>query len=566
MRFPKLLPLIFLLMVPSALAQVSGLSQFGSIMGGVFGGIFNGISSNPAVWMKVILIIILYIILYIAVLPKSFSHLKQHAGGRNILALVLAIGMIAPIPAAIIETLFVSLQFMGLVFYIAPVLGMMYLTYNITSGRKNVAPKHRTPYAVALILWILTLFGYINGLGFAVGVENIPKLALTAGIMNFVAVIAIIYFAIKLLTVSGAASVAEGYTDWFNRGGPAGTPPGSNPPNAPDEEAGEDVGGKKGKSGKEKSTSGAHGEDALDTTHAYSFWKPSTWFKSKQLKKTLGVIDDYLGRLKMVLEDLQTLLSRGTSNDQNAAVKNNPNVQILLNDVTAATAILSRVDVVKKDATLKTLLGQMEKTASDLSTSIDKGLSPEQTLLLYKYFGRGGIADQVYNRIAALFKKDVKQTQDEIMAQQILLKREEDRARQSAEAAKKSTAPVKAVGSAAYALWRMGGMNPFTWNWNQPPQRSIDDLMASLVAITAKMKGSPNELLSDGRVYTLLSAVLISGIAGEWLNQARQRADELYHVRTAADRGTIVPEVMLERVRSRIYQFAEAWTRRRESA
>jgi hypothetical protein len=80
------------------------------------------------------------------------------------------------------------------------------------------------------------------------------------------------------------------------------------------------------------------------------------------------------------------------------------------------------------------------------------------------------------------------------------------------------------------------------------------------------MKGSPKELLEDGRVYTLLSAVLISGISGAWLEQARQRANELYHVRTAADRGSAVPEVMLERVRVRIYQFAEAWTRRRESA
>ncbi|MEK6848943.1 MAG: hypothetical protein AABY01_00035, partial [Nanoarchaeota archaeon] len=101
MRFPKLLPLMFLLAASSVSAQsvaFSGLAKVGSSIGGVFSGIFDGISGNPAVWMKVILIIILYIIFQMLVVGKLLQVDTNHPkkGAVTTLSLVLAIGMVAP--------------------------------------------------------------------------------------------------------------------------------------------------------------------------------------------------------------------------------------------------------------------------------------------------------------------------------------------------------------------------------------------------------------------------------------------------------------------------------------
>ncbi len=227
MRFPKLLPLMFLLAASSVSAQsvaFSGLAKVGSSIGGVFSGIFDGISGNPAVWMKVILIIILYIIFQMLVVGKLLQVDTNHPkkGAVTTLSLVLAIGMVAPVPSSIIVALFTGLQFMGLVFYVAPVFGIMIWTHKMTAKDAQNQDPARSYVAMALILWILTLFGYINGLGFA---TDVPNVDLAAGILNFVAIIAIIWYTMKLITVSGKHSVNEGWPNLFGPGNPPGMPP-----------------------------------------------------------------------------------------------------------------------------------------------------------------------------------------------------------------------------------------------------------------------------------------------------------------------------------------------------
>jgi len=181
--------------LPAAYAQ-EALGALG-VAGGLFESVFAGIFGNigQPVWMKVLLTVIAFTLLY-----TVFSLKKDlfNNGARTILSIAIAVAMIAPLSDAFVMALFGSLGFVGLLFYIAPVIGLMFLTRKLTH-EKDKPVEERHYYVIALILWLITWIGYINGVGFG---ADIGYVGWGMAVLNLVALGYIFYYGYKSINPS----------------------------------------------------------------------------------------------------------------------------------------------------------------------------------------------------------------------------------------------------------------------------------------------------------------------------------------------------------------------------
>lgn len=168
-----------LLSVP-VFAQVPGLTRMGELLTGIFGGIIGGFVKSPEIWSKVILIIILFTILW-ALLGK-LKFIEEHRNSRILLSIAISIGAIAPIPAELASGVFTGFGgLVGLILYILPIIGLMYLTHEMTHEEPA---RHK--YIGAFALWAIALFAYIGPVAEILG-PNITRISEAAGIVSLIA-------------------------------------------------------------------------------------------------------------------------------------------------------------------------------------------------------------------------------------------------------------------------------------------------------------------------------------------------------------------------------------------
>ncbi|HSU72872.1 MAG TPA: hypothetical protein VLJ21_03420 [Candidatus Binatia bacterium] len=187
-----ILPIAFAAAATTVLAAapgIAGLSSVGTLLGDVFGGMFRGISSNPTVWLKVILTIVSLILIYVGL--GRFGTFKEHKGSRTVLSIVLAIAVVVPIPDEFLRNWFAALGAFGVVFYIIPVLLLIYASHKLS---KQHGLHNRV---LVIVIWVLAITTYLGGIGIN---SQLPGVDTATGIAMLVAIYYIISSVIRLVT------------------------------------------------------------------------------------------------------------------------------------------------------------------------------------------------------------------------------------------------------------------------------------------------------------------------------------------------------------------------------
>lgn len=204
MRFVRQLTLSTLLLTLLAApvyAQTFG--RVGDILSTVFGGIFGAFVTAPEIWMKVIFVLIAFSLFW-GLLGKV-GFLDDHKNARILLSLAISVGAVAPIPNELMIAIFGAFGFFGVVLFVAPMIGLMYLTYHLTHEEPT-----RFKYGAMLIIWVLALFIYVGPVGNVSAFSSALEASLWLTILCFVY---IVWLIIRMFSVGGAGQTAEEVTE-----------------------------------------------------------------------------------------------------------------------------------------------------------------------------------------------------------------------------------------------------------------------------------------------------------------------------------------------------------------
>lgn len=208
-------------LVPSILAlalspiPVSAQTGFGSAARFIesgFAAVFNAITTSPDIWMKVMLVIIVLTLLYVVLgYWKSGNNPALNNSQRTVLAVVIAIAVIAPLPSSFIGALVKGLGIVATLAYSIPILIAAYFTYEHTKDTPATAttpgePADRPAYITATLIWLIALV-YIEGFG---AILDMPFMDVAQGFLSLVAVIAVIWYGWHAIAPTGAHAARLG--------------------------------------------------------------------------------------------------------------------------------------------------------------------------------------------------------------------------------------------------------------------------------------------------------------------------------------------------------------------
>lgn len=209
----RLIPgILALALSPVPVSAQTGFSSAARFIEGGFAAVFNAITTSPDIWMKVMLVIIVLTLLYVVLaFWKRGNDPALNNSQRTVLAAVIAVAVVAPLPSSFIGALVKGLGIVATLAYSIPVLIAAYFTYEHTKDTAATAtapggPAERPAYITATLVWLIALV-YIDGFG---AILDMPFMDMAQGFLSLVAVVAVIWYGWHAIAPTGAHAAALG--------------------------------------------------------------------------------------------------------------------------------------------------------------------------------------------------------------------------------------------------------------------------------------------------------------------------------------------------------------------